>query len=73
MCLDFAARVVDRNGDSAELESEGRRLRASTFLVPDIAVGDWVYVAAGTIIERLDPDLAAQTNELLRDAQGVPT
>ena len=71
MCIDFAARVISRTGDTAEVEAEGRRLRASTFLVPDVAVGDWVYVALGTIIERLDPAVARQTNELLRDAQGV--
>ncbi|HEY7025294.1 MAG TPA: HypC/HybG/HupF family hydrogenase formation chaperone [Candidatus Limnocylindrales bacterium] len=52
---------------------EGRRLRAATFLVPDIAVGDWVYVAAGTIIERLEPGAAESTNRLLRNAQGALT
>lgn len=71
MCIDFAAQVISRQGDSAEVEADGRRLRASTFLVPDVAVGDWVYVAAGTIIERLDPAVAKETNELLRVAQGV--
>jgi len=73
MCIDFAARVVSRNGDSAEVDRQGRIIRASTFLVPDIAVGDWVYVAAGTIIQRLDPAFAAQNNELLRNAQGALT
>ena len=46
---------------------------ASTLLVPDVQVGDWVYVAAGTVIERLDPAEAAKTNELLRSAQGALT
>jgi hydrogenase assembly chaperone HypC/HupF len=73
MCLDFAARILERDGDSVLVESEGRRRRASTLLMPDIAVGDWVYVAAGTVIERLDPDDAALANELLRSAQGALT
>lgn len=73
MCIDFAARVVSREGESVVVDSEGRRRRASTLLVPDVQVGDWVYVAAGTVIERLDPAEAAKTNELLRSAQGALT
>lgn len=42
---------VDRAG--ATVNREGRLRRASTFLVPDVAPGDWVLVTAGTILERL--------------------
>jgi len=73
MCIDFAARVISRDGDSVVIETEGRRRHASTLMVPDVCVGDWVYVAAGTVIERLDPIEAEKTNQLLRDAQGVLT
>lgn len=73
MCLDFAAQVVSRDGDVAVIESEGRRRRASTLLMPDVAVGDWVYVAVGTIIERLEPAEAEQINNELRTAQGALT
>ena len=73
MCLDFAAQVVSRDGDVAVIESEGRRHRASTLLMPDVAVGDWVYVAVGTIIERLEPAEAEQINNELRTAQGALT
>ena len=73
MCLDFAAQVVSRDGDVAVIESEGRRRRASTLLMPDVAVGDWVYVAVGTIIERLDSAEAEQINNELRTAQGALT
>ena len=71
MCLDFAAQVISRDGDVAVIESEGRRRRASTLLMPDVAVGDWVYVAVGTIIERLEPAEAEQINNELRTAQGA--
>lgn len=73
MCLDFAAQVVSRDGDVAVIESEGRRRRASTLLMPEVAVGDWVYVAVGTIIERLEPAEAEQINTELRTAQGALT
>ena len=39
-------------------------------MVPDVAVGDWVYVAAGTVIDRIDAKSAVERNELLRNAQG---
>ena len=71
MCIDFAAQVISRDGDVAVIESEGRRRRASTLLIPDVAVGDWVYVAVGTIIERLEPAEAEQINNELRTAQGA--
>ena len=63
MCLDFCALVV--------VDNEGRRRRASALLMPDVAVGDWVYVAAGTVIDRIDPEAAAQRNELLRNAMNA--
>jgi hydrogenase maturation factor len=53
------------------VDNEGRRRRASALLMPDVAVGDWVYVAAGTVIDRVDPQAAEQRNELLRDAQNA--
>jgi hydrogenase assembly chaperone HypC/HupF len=73
VCIEFAARVVSREGDVAELDYEGERRSASALLVPDVAVGDWVYVAMGTIFERLDPIEAELTNQMLRNAQGAPT
>lgn len=72
MCLDFCALVISRDGDQVVVDNEGRRRRASTLLMPDVAVGEWVYVAAGTVIDRVDPQAAAQRNELLRKAQSEP-
>jgi hydrogenase maturation factor len=69
MCLDFCALVISRDGDEVVVDNEGRRRRASALLMPDVAVGEWVYVAAGTVIDRVDPQAAAQRNELLRNAQ----
>lgn len=69
MCLDFVAQVIGREGDLAVVESEGRRWQASTLLMPDTAPGDWVRVALGTVLERLDAVEAAAINEELRAAQ----
>lgn len=59
MCLDMPAQVVARDGDRAVVRVDGRLRAASTFLLPDVAVGEWVYVAAGTIIDRMTSDEAA--------------
>jgi hydrogenase maturation factor len=58
--------------------TDGRARRASTLYLPDVAVGDWVVVAAGTIVERLDPAEAAEIERLLEaaiepeDSKGAP-
>ncbi len=65
MCVAFPGLVVDVDAFGAVVETGGRRRRASTLFLPDIAVGDWVAVAAGTIVERLEPDEAAEIQELL--------
>ncbi|MEP7379998.1 MAG: HypC/HybG/HupF family hydrogenase formation chaperone [Chloroflexota bacterium] len=71
MCLDFPGRVVERDADSCVVESAGRKRRASTLLEPDVAVGDWVYVTAGTVVERLDELTAQQINHEIAIARGA--
>jgi len=71
MCLDFVAQVIARQGDVAVVENEGRRWRASTLLMPETAAGDWVRVALGTILERLDAAEAAVINAELRAARAA--
>ena len=68
MCIAFPGLVVDVDPAGAVVETDGRRRRASTVFLPDIAVGDWVTVAAGTVVDRLHPDEAAEINRILRAA-----
>jgi hydrogenase assembly chaperone HypC/HupF len=68
MCIAFPGLVVAVDSSGAVVETEGRRRRASTLFLPDIAVGDWVTVAAGTIVERLEPEQAAEIQAALRTA-----
>jgi hydrogenase assembly chaperone HypC/HupF len=68
MCIGFPGMVVDVGLDGAVVETEGRRRRASTLFLPGIAVGDWVTVVAGTVVERLEPDQAAEIQKILRAA-----
>jgi hydrogenase assembly chaperone HypC/HupF len=73
MCLDFPAQVVDLHGNQAIVETDGRHRRASTLLLPDAAVGDWVYVSAGHIIDRISAAEAALVSQELRQAIGDAT
>lgn len=59
MCLSFPGLVVAIDALGATIDTEGRRRVASLLLAPDLAVGEWVYVSAGTVIDRLDPDEVA--------------
>lgn len=69
MCLGFPGLVVAVDANGATVETDGRRRRANTLLLPDLAVGEWVFVAAGTVIERLDPGEAADISDQINEAR----
>ena len=71
MCLDFPGRVVERNGDVVLVNCAGRERRASTLLYPTVRIGDWVYVAFGTVIERIDEGTVQDLNRDIAIAKGV--
>ena len=54
MCLSYPGRVMSVHDDYVLVDEDGRRRRASRLLIPDLRPGDWVLVAAGAVIERLD-------------------
>ena len=68
MCLTAPARVTTVDPEGATVLLAGRARRASTLVVPEVTVGDWVIVAAGTILERIDPLQAAQLTAAVNEA-----
>ncbi|HLE78819.1 MAG TPA: HypC/HybG/HupF family hydrogenase formation chaperone [Candidatus Limnocylindrales bacterium] len=68
MCVGFPGTVVAVDEFGATVNQHGRLRRASTLLIPDIALGDHVFVAAGSIVERLDPDEAELIRATLLEA-----
>jgi hydrogenase assembly chaperone HypC/HupF len=68
MCITAPAQVVDLDAQGAVVDVDGRRRRASTLVIPDVAVGDWVMVGAGTVLRRLDPEEAAGIARTIRTA-----
>jgi hydrogenase assembly chaperone HypC/HupF len=65
MCVTYPGQVLEVAGGSALVDTRGRRLRASTILVPETSVGDWVVVAAGAVLQIIDADEAQAIRELL--------
>lgn len=71
MCITFPGCIVAIDGTVATVEVEGHRRAASTLFVPDLNVGDWVSVAAGTITGRLEPGAAAEIAATIRDLHAL--
>ena len=69
MCVTYPGQVLEVADDMAVVEIEHRRRRASLLLVPEVAVGDWVIVSAGTVLQIVDPDEAIGILAILDDAQ----
>ena len=67
MCLGIPMQVVEIDGDIGYVESGGVKRRVGLMLLEDVKVGDWVIVHAGFAIEKIDPDEAMDTLELIRE------
>ena len=73
MCIALPGRVLAIEADQAIVDLDGRIRRASLMRMPDVAVGDWALVAAGTVLRRLEPGEATELRGLLRNAIPEPT
>jgi hydrogenase expression/formation protein HypC len=67
MCLGVPAKVVSVDGATAVAEIGGGRYPVSLMLMEDVTVGDLVLVHAGFVIEKVDPEEAAETLRLIRE------
>ena len=69
MCLTYPGQVLEVADGMALVDIDHRHRRASLVLLPEVAVGDWVIVGAGTVLEVLDPSEAREILSLLDRAQ----
>ncbi len=67
MCLAVPMQVKEIDGDTAICEIDGVRRNASLMMLDDVSIGDFVLIHAGFAIERLDPEEAGNTLDLLRE------
>lgn len=71
MCIVAPALVIALKGPDALVDHEGRRRHASTILVPDLAVGDWVLVGSGAVLRRLDDAEALELLDTIHAAEAA--
>jgi hydrogenase assembly chaperone HypC/HupF len=77
MCIAYPARILALDAGGAVVDLAGHTRRASLLMNPDVEVGAWVLVAAGTVIRRIDVaealDLAAQLDAAMAAATPLTT
>ncbi len=70
MCLAVPGQVVELNDEgTAVVDFGGVRKVVSVELVEGVAVADYVLVHVGYALERIDPDEAERTLELIAEMQ----
>jgi hydrogenase expression/formation protein HypC len=67
MCISIPARVISIQAQQAELDVLGSRRRASTLLMPEVKVGDYVLTGFGSIVQILDEDEAQASLALFQE------
>jgi hydrogenase expression/formation protein HypC len=65
MCLAIPMQIVEISGDDAICAAGGIRKAIRLDLLQDAAVGDFVLIHTGYAIEKVDPDEARETLELI--------
>jgi hydrogenase expression/formation protein HypC len=67
MCLAIPMKVVEITGNKARVEQAGVSKEARIDFLEGLQIGDYVLVHAGIAIERLRPEEAEETLQLIRD------
>ena len=67
MCIAVPVKIVNIDDEHASVDYGGLKKRVSIALVKDsVAVNDYVIVHAGCAIQRIDPDEARETLDLMK-------
>lgn len=68
MCLVLPSRVVALTGINVEVElADGQRALVNGSLKPDVAVGDYVMVDRGIVVDAIDADEAKVILSMYRE------
>ncbi len=66
MCLGIPMRVEKIEGIKATVELGGIRKQADIRLLDNVKIGDYIIIHVGFAIEKIDPESAKETLELLK-------
>jgi hydrogenase expression/formation protein HypC len=72
MCLSIPAKVIDIDGDMAEVSIGGTVFKAGLQLVENIKPGDYILLHAGFAIQKISSEEAEETLKLLREMGNLP-
>jgi hydrogenase expression/formation protein HypC len=67
MCVSIPGRVVSIQNNQAEIDVLGARRMASTLMLPEVQVGDYVLTSAGMIAQIIDEDEAQASIALFQE------
>jgi hydrogenase expression/formation protein HypC len=67
MCLSIPGKIINLDDQIASIDIAGNIYKAGTHLMEEVKIGDFVLIHSGFIIQKLSPDEAAETENLLRD------
>ena len=68
MCLSIPAEIIEINGNRAKVSVAGNIYNAGLDLIEDIKIGDYVLLHAGFAIEKIDPEEAEETLNLIKES-----
>jgi hydrogenase expression/formation protein HypC len=66
MCLGIPMQIIEKSGNEAVAEAGGIRKNVRLDLLEEAAIGDFILIHTGYAIEKLDPQEAAETLELIK-------
>lgn len=69
MCLSLPAKVIEVNGDMADVSVGGTIFKAGLQLLDDVKPGDYVLLHAGFAIQKIKEDEAREILNLLKEME----
>ena len=67
MCLSIPARIVEINGNMADVSVGGTIFKAGLQMVENVEVGDYILLHAGFAIQKISEKEALETLKLLNE------
>ena len=67
MCLSIPARIVEINGNMADVSVGGTIFKAGLQMVENVEVGDFILLHAGFAIQKISKKEALETLKLLNE------
>jgi hydrogenase expression/formation protein HypC len=66
MCLGIPMKIVEKSGMEAVAEAGGIRKNVRLDLLEGAEIGDFILIHTGYAIEKIDPDEAEETLDLIK-------